>query len=173
METRAPVSQNTYSRCSVGGVLRQAWIDKVRYVRNNKALLLWSDEHVKRRSQTPALHNVFTWCLVCLQVCVGASPWHNLLIRERESLPGCFFFLFFKKTEWKEGLSSLYTFQHNCRLQSNLQDVMSQRVVEGDFPPQSQQQKVLSHRRLATSTGLTGELQSVQRTYTVQTILYT
>ena len=84
-----------------------------------------------------------------------------------------FFFLFFKKTEWKEGLSSLYTFQHNCRLQSNLQDVMSQRVVEGDFPPQSQQQKVLSHRRLATSTGLTGELQSVQRTYTVQTILYT
>lgn len=65
-------------------------------------------------------------------MCVGASPWHILLIRERESLPGL---LSFEKTEWKEGLSSLYIFQHDCHLQSNLRDVLSQRVVEGDFPP--------------------------------------
>lgn len=65
-------------------------------------------------------------------MCVGASPWHILLIGERESLPGL---LSFEKTEWKEGLSSLYIFQHDCHLQSNLRDVLSQRVVEGDFPP--------------------------------------
>lgn len=89
-------------------------------------------------------------------MCVGASPWHILLIGERESLPGL---LSFEKTEWKEGLSSLYIFQHDCHLQSNLRDVLSQRVVEGDFPPIRQQQTAASHRRLATSTGLMGELQ--------------
>lgn len=98
---------------------------------------------------------------------MGDSPWHILLIRERESLPG---FLSFKKTEWKEGLSSLFTFQHDCHLQSNVRDVPSQRVVEGDFPPDN----ATTDRTVTQTSGYIywadGRTSASPSTCTVQTI---